>query len=776
MKTLSIVLKAIWLYMAGLFSVILVYCLLIGVDQGIDVLVQCGEFFWGPGTFVLIAVVLWSYFVFYSSRILSYVKQQKQHNTKNANPISTPLHKHFPRIISFNCYVCLQAGIMSLPTTYNCNGYYLLGFIAFHNLLYFLMSDWLENKNKKSSLIGIILIAGYLLLFVFLPLKEIDPELKLNKKFYHQGSLMLLFGILFVLEFLWILFLVARRKKVNVNKALPLLPEEGFYERIMHIIGFRQDFIAAEKMYLKWFTSVSVIAFFIYLAGINSIIVAANIGSLAYVLLALGILVCVSSFVSFFSIRWSVNLFLLLLLWSYIMGILRDPYQVRTIDAQKDFSYNERPEAKVYLEKWFKQRIKLMKEDSVYKNENVKFDTYIVLSNGGASRAGYWSGYSMSRLQDISYAKDPKNSFKEHLLCLAGASGGTVGTTSFYALLKAKHDKIIKEESFTDYSTSFYRKDFLVFAIAHLLGPDLLQQLVPIIFLDDRGDAVERSLCEAKMEYSANLKNDTLLKWYYKKPLSEVFDQSGDLPVLYMNSTEVANGGPALMSNVKLASEEFTTRRTDMLELVDSLKAKRTQRLDIRLGTAAILSSRFPYLSPAAKIHNRYFVDGGYFDNSGAGTIFEFTQQLTTFLNSKRKDPDSLYYKRFTFHILHFNNSELKDKPIKDINPVTNDLASPFLTLVGVQGSNTSTTDGVLGDYFEDQFSRWEQRPMNKSRRAIEYNLYEDAEKYTKRTGGDEEIFPMSWVLSEYQMARMRKAFKRENNENMKKFYFMNLK
>lgn len=776
MKSLSVVLKTVWLYAGGIFSIIALYYLLIGVDQGVDVVIQSGEYIDGPGLFVLLAVILMSYLVWYSSRMLSYIKQRKEYMDQKPNPISTFLHQHFPRIISFNCYVCLQAAIVSLPTLYNWNGYLLLGFILFHNVLYFLITQWFENRNRKMGILGLILILIYGFVFISKDVKKLDTELEVVR--HHQVSLLILFAVLFLLEMIWIFLLVRRRKRVDKTRDEDVLKssskamesQRGTYFSIMKTLDFRSDFINAEKTFVKCFGIAALIVMLVYLAGIFNNSTAVYIGTLAYVLLALGVLVSITNFISFFSIKWAVNLFLILLIWSIATGKINDPYQVRTLDTKADFSYNDRPEAKDYLDLWFKNRIELMKTHKSYASKDVKFDVYIVLSNGGASRAGYWASYNMCKLQDISYYKDPKNSFKEHLLCLAGASGGTVGNASFYALLKAQQDKKIKESQLlADYSSSFFRKDFLVFPIAHLLGPDLLQHVIPMKFMDDRGDALERSFSESKREERDSIKHDTLLKWYFKRPLSEVFDQSGALPVFYMNTTEVDNGAPGVISNMKLASVEFTSRRTDVLALVDSLRTTQNKKKDIRFSTASILSSRFPYVSPAGKVHNRYFVDGGYFDNSGAGTIFEFTQQLLAFLDTKQKGIDSAYYKRFTFHIIHFNNSDKNIKPIKNINPVANDLASPFLTLLGIQGANTSATDGVLSDYFEESFARHERRPVRKDKRAIEYSLYKDPDQCAER----EEVYPMSWVLSEYQIARMKKAFVRENAQNLNKFYFM---
>lgn len=780
---LSIFSKSVWLYFAGLLSVIVLYFLLIGLGQGIDLVIQSGEYFFGPGFFLLISIVLWSYMLWYSGRILSYVKQQKQYNGNDELPISTFLHKHFPRIISYNCYVCIGAAIVSLPTTYDLNGYGLALFIVIHNLIYFFLTSWFEIRNKLSLIIALVLLLCCVTAYVFLGMKELLPMLDTHYMQLKLRGLLLLF---FILQLSWLYFIINRRKNIDTIKAKEEKEDTDtlftkIHGRVMLKLGFREDYIAVEKQYFKFFSIVSLISLTIYIVGIFNITTAIYIGTLAYVILAFGILVSITNFISFINIRLSLNLFIALFIWSFVMGIFIDPYQVNKVYSKKDFSYSERPETRAYLDLWFKKRIALMKAHPSYVNDSTAFDAYIVLSNGGASRAGYWASSVMCSLQDISYAKDKNNSFKDHLLCLSGASGGSVGNAAFYGILKAAHDnKNVSRGDFTGYNEPFFSKDFLVFPVAHLLGPDLLQHIIPMTYMDDRGDALERSLSEARMEAGYDIAHDTLLTSYFKKPLSEIFDQSGELPLFYITSTEVDNGKPGLICNVKLPSKEFNSQRTDILRLIDSLKVfNKNNKIDIRFSTAAILSSRFPYVSPAVKVYNRYFVDGGYFDNSGAGSVFEFTEQLIAYLNRKAKsnDPDAKYYARFTFHLLHLNNSELFQKPVKDINPVNNDLISPILTLVGIQGSSTATSNGILSNYFAEQFSHTDSDlqeivPTKDNNQSIEYNLYHPLD----RIPSPEENYPMSWVISEYQMARMRKALERENCLNFKKFYFMNLK
>ena len=73
------------------------------------------------------------------------------------------------------------------------------------------------------------------------------------------------------------------------------------------------------------------------------------------------------------------------------------------------------------------------------------------------------------------------------------------------------------------------------------------------------------------------------------------------------------DGRPGVVSTMKLDYNIFGRR----LDVLDSLRPGE----DVHLSSMVILGARFPYVSPAGRIRNNYFVDGGYFDNSGAGVV-----------------------------------------------------------------------------------------------------------------------------------------------------------
>lgn len=770
MKYLSVFLKSLWLNIAGILSVIAIYYLLIVVDQGIDVVIQSGENLF-PGLCTITVCILWAVILWYSGRMLSYIKQQKKYdknpvdmNTVDADRkalivFTTRMQKHLPRIIAFNCFVCLQAAIISLPTaTPTLDGWWLMLFIAVHNIFYFFLNasykkgaaSWKRIVSIAFSFIYIVCIAYYIIRCTGGNVAE-----GVDRHIFWLAIYML---ILFMLECFAVYFFIKRRARIDRERKEDESYPDNSITKIMKFLKIREDFINAEQWGFKFFTGFAMLAIAMYLSGIFSIVISCFMGSLAFALLAMGIIIGVANIITMINIRTRINFFLFIYIWAFWVGKVIDPYHVRTINADKSFTYTKRPSTDKYLNDWFLRRMQIIRKDSTYiKNPDKKFDIYIVMSDGGASRAGQWSSSVLCDLQDKSFAKDSLNSFKEHILCLAGASGGTIGNTAFYSLLKA--DKEYGIHNYRKYSDSFFEKDFLTFTLARLLGPDILQYIIPLC-LDNRADALERSFSESPAKGNISPKYDTLIPHYYSKPLSQVYDFSGELPLLFINTTQVDNSYPGIISPIIPIKDTLKWYRTDVLELVDSLKKKRPAT-DIRFSTAAVLSSRFPYVSPAGKIFDRYFVDGGYYDNSGAGSTLEFLKQLRAYLDLKKGNPA---YDRFTFHILHLTNSDVKKKPSARIHPLTNDLATPLLTVLNTSDTGTGFGNEILKEYFRKNFNK------DIISSYINFSLYK---KTVRKDEKRDTAFPMSWVISEYHLKRMRNTLQREHEINDKKFDFL---
>jgi hypothetical protein len=763
-NSLSKFLKALWLFIAGVLAVVVIYFLLTAVEQGTDIVIQSGESI-DAGVLGMLSVFLCSFLLWYSSRTLSYIKQYKDDeifSKRHAGDIASgilyrkygipvPLYQHIPRLLAYNCFVSVQVAVFYLPTFFSWQGVTMLLVVLAHNLFYFLLNSWFQSDENSSvrRLLGFVnafIIAGYSGFILNLVLKGGEGIDLLHDPVRHKFWLSIMALVMFFLQVVVVFLFILRRRSIDARRKNPVLKAS----RILDMIGYNPAFNAAEAPYFNLLNGTAVVAVLIYLLAIFSIPFADLAGPMAFILLALGVLTGFSNLLTLISIRNSFNVVIILVACAFLFGQYRDPYSVRYLPTAANPHFNQRPDIKTYLERWFEKRLSM--NDGRDTTEN--FPVYIVLSNGGASRAGRWTTSVLSSLQDTSFYFNPADTFKDHILCIAGASGGSVGNAAFYSLLKASLDGGVAPGGFKEHGEAFFKTDFLTYTLARLLGPDIFRHLVPFqIPLNNRADALENVLSRGS--------DDELLNRYFEKRVSELIDTTGALPILLINTTRVDNGMPGVISSVLLPEN---SQRQDVLALMDSMGVHYGLG-DLRVSTAAVLSSRFPYVSPAGKVFDRYFVDGGYFDNSGAGTVLEFIHSLNRFMQDSTNALILKHRKRITFHILHITNSEIVRSPPRDIHPLTNDLLAPVLTLAGMQGSSTSIGDGVLIQTF-NQFN------SDTANAMIVYSLYDESWDLSKNKGEFEEGYPMSWALSDYQLNRMDAALQRANRKNMRKFRF----
>ena len=760
---LSKLLKALWLFIAGVIAVLAIYYLLTGVEQGIDVVIRSGETL-SSGLLTMLSVFLWSFLVWYSSRTLSYIRQHKDDEIFSRKTpgdqlsarlyrkysIPTGFYQHIPRLLAYNCFVSVQVAIFHLPTFYALSGIAMALVVALHNLFYFLLHKWFHRnlkvrRSKVYKWVGSLVIILYSVFLVYPAIKAGTQTDVIDHPLRHVFWLSLMALVMFLLQVVVIRLFILRRRRIDARRNNPDLRPS----RVLEWLGFNPLYNAAEAPYFTMLNTTAAVAVLVYLSAIFSMSFAGLMGPMAFVLLALGVLTGLSNLFTLVSIRRSFNVGIILLALAFIIGQYREPYTVRLLDSADSPAFSKRPNIRTYLERWFDKRLPMVASQPPGKS----FPVYLVLSNGGASRAGKWTSSVLSHLQDTSSRDGDSTSFKDHVLCVAGASGGTVGNVAFYSLLRAERNEEISPDEFSTHTESFFETDFLTYTLARLLGPDIFRHLVPFnIPLYNRADALEDVLSQGS--------DDKLLNAYFSKPITEVFDTTGALPLLFINTTQVDNGMPGVISSARLENSQ----RQDVLSLVDSMRVRHGKG-DMRLSTAAVLSSRFPYVSPAGKVFDRYYVDGGYFDNSGAGVVLEFINELNQFLADTTRRAIMQYRDRFTFHIVHITNSQIVQRPSGDIHPLTNDLLSPLLTLAGMQGASTSIGDGILVHSFK-QFN------TDTANAMIVYSLYDESWDPAKHSGNYEEGYPMSWTLSDYQQHRMEDALRRANRRNLWKFGF----
>lgn len=719
------ILRAARLFAPGLVIVIISYFVFTGLPQGHDVIIQVAEYPWSKWLTIL-TLFFWMWFTWYSSRLVSYTRMQEF-----GNSLPRFFHMHPPRLLAFNALVSIQSAIITLPSLKVPGANAVIAFILLQNIVYFALAHYLRPTWtlgwKRFALFVVVVVSGGYMYMLGAAMSGISPAAA------EHVYLLYFSGSLYVMELFMVWFWLYRSRHFSKKEWLeetdcrderPFLYLSILKWRILKVLVDRKK---EEQTWFDIFNALAIMAMILYVLNFCITSVADNFGPLAFALLAFAVIVGVTNIISVLSINYKSNYFVVLLVWAIILGSFYDPYPVRVINGKQT---GTRPTISEYFDKWIMQHEgKIRQELDRHANDSTyRYPVYIVMSNGGASRSGYWAASVLGYMQDqsIRLHRDKPNEhgtiFSDHLFCLAGASGGSVGNATFYALLKKN---LIEQPSGTDnyqeQSQAFLKNDFLTPVLTRWLGSDIVQHVIPLPTIGDRGAALEKSMERHEMETIGS---------NFERPFTEVIDKTGVLPILYINATSVQKGIPAVVSSVKI--ENSISARIDVV-------GTQANSAPIRYSTAYVLGARFPYVSPAGKLVEDYYVDGGYFDNTGAGIVQETLTHVLSIMKQRKDEKQEIakIYDKLEFKVLYLNNSSLVTSDPSEINPVLNDAASPILTVLGTYESQTNVNNRRLENFLKNCEQCGQMRIVK---------LY---------TSKDEEEYPMNWVISDYNLTRM---------------------
>ena len=272
---------------------------------------------------------------------------------------------------------------------------------------------------------------------------------------------------------------------------------------------------------------------------------------------------------------------------------------------------------------------------------------FVVAAEGGGIRAAYWTATVLGGLQEASLAEqinDPgQPDFASHVFAISGVSGGSVGAAVFSALLADGY----WGANLTNAAQGILSMDHLAPDLGSMMFGDFIQRMVPFDLcrpihwatgsdspVVDRATALEKSWEQAYAWWAVRGRGEdpTL-----RNRLAEGFsllrqDAMVEPPSLFLNATLVDSGNRFVVSNIEISDQEFTNV-TDAMSCFeparDFFSRDPEKPMEIRLSTAAHLSARFTYFSPAGRLADgRRVVDGGYFENSGAATADEIISRL----------------------------------------------------------------------------------------------------------------------------------------------------
>ena len=665
--------RAIYIFSPSIIFQIIYYYIIVGFSIGQDILMQSVEapiraFATG------LSIALWMIFSWFSSRNVEKVYTQRV-------PVSkTSVYSHLPRLLGYNVAVGIQIAALNLPTIGAFNFWQLLMVFAFHNLFYFVLNRVFTDRTKLSIGIALAMGIGYLL-FIVLQYTQNGIQHLPHKFTWFWISILFFFA---QMGFVW--FVIWRRKWIQTRNTFN-------FERCYDILAVATAFLFA-------------------LIALNPRF-AAQFGSFGVVLLGFGLWVGAIYFLRYRAMIWKVRFGLIILLMAILFGIwFKSPYQVQFLPSTE--TRPTRMPIDQYIEKWFARRKPMIEQAGPEK----KYRVYLVTADGGASKSGYWVSSILAKAQDSSMGTG--DLFSDHILSLAGASGGSVGNAAFYTTIQDGSIKNHRDEVFR-----FFSGDFLTYSLARFLSFDILRHLVPIFPVPDRTAALEESM--------EKLSTSQTIGKAFSKSFHALVDTSARMPMLFINTTNLETGTPGILSTVNIRT--LDSNRIDVMSL-----AEKKQDVVMKLSTAVVLGARFPYISPAGEIDGKYFVDGGYFDNSGAGITLEILQYLEKALNDSTHKLHG-YRDHVEFQLIYISNGNASST-FKTLHPLVNDLAAPLLTILNTYGMQTTFANIKLEEY--------QRKNQYRSSIPVEaFNLPIDP--------NDKIPYPMNWVISQYNINRMDK-------------------
>jgi hypothetical protein len=768
LRFLSNTLKSIWLFFPSIFFIALTFACFIALGQGKDIIISFTENTrQGNGIRPLlinllikltffIAIAFWVYVSWYSSRIVAYAKLFRQRRYASQFKPAVPEKQFgtlyevqqlfldsFPRLVGYACCLIILFAVSNVifPESWvknqpiPCLAVLLLVIgIADHRLIKFTDNEASSKRLRRWFKIAGI---GFLLLLVILQLTGL-----LNKP-------VVLFFMIILLMVIYMLYINLRRKVVDEEAGKKLASIAGKETGLTGILKRIMSFIHLEHKeigYFLWFNIICAIGLIAFILAIYFFKVSVAFGPMPLVLLAFAVLLGFGNILSVLSVKNGINIHFIVFILAAVFTTPENHF-VRTAPLHtrnvQPAVYANRQNIQEYFTVWLQHHPAI---DSV--NE---YPVYFVLGNGGASRSAYWVASVLGRLEDNSI-RAGKERFSDHIFCLSGTSGGGVGVAAFYALVKYA-DKKDSTIGFEKAAKSHLRQDFLTYTLARMLGADYFNYIPVLNWIvpnKDRVHALETAFEKADDTAHYKLHFDST---YFDECITQKNVYNG-MPALCINTTRVQDGNPGVVSSIQLDPRLFD-RRVDVVSLL-------RPDTSIRLSTAAILGARFPYMSPAGRIDQlstlkdkegvvrpntipHFFVDGGYFDNSGAGIVQEMIRSMLKIADTTRDAVLRQRMKKIKLIVLHITNSPQGDIHLKEVTPFKNDLASPLLTVLGAYDMQTTVNDMRLINYTADIDQRPDSVGINK---ALYYpiHLYSDPTEPGDRSPGP---YAMNWFISD---------------------------
>jgi hypothetical protein len=413
-----------------------------------------------------------------------------------------------------------------------------------------------------------------------------------------------------------------------------------------------------------------------------------------------------------------------------------------------------------------------------------------VASSGGGIRAAYWTSLVMGCvIESGGFYSPPENLAENAQTCAdqkmpldsvflaSGISGGSLGLTVTQALANPN-----------DWLEPL-RKDFLGPTIAALTFRDIPNSLVRINIHDqDRAAALERS-----WEHAISDKKGDLEAGLMARALPD--GKNPDFPLLALNGMSVTDGCRVTVSPLNLAGPQRQdgqqgdkTSATDCLSLDRVLKntdailqtlagtkdafdltcrtGEGVDPQDLRLSTAALLSARFPYVSPTGTLQScenlddrTYDLDGGLIDSSGASPLALAWPEIVSWLDTQSERTGRCFAPK----LILIENGYLSQTQSRPAGP-PGELTAPLAADRAASDSRTPSARQAAALTFEKSFPPGgcgDKRPGGAGRGARQVPNVVD---FFPVAGPGVEA-PLGWTLSKYSQESLEQQLGNPGNE-----------
>lgn len=324
--------------------------------------------------------------------------------------------------------------------------------------------------------------------------------------------------------------------------------------------------------------------------------------------------------------------------WMAFTSQFNDNHEVRTLPLEA--GHGPAPTIADVAGAWLQAR----EADIPWPDESHTYPVVIVAAEGGGARAAYWTGTVLADLHTSTPGAG------EHVFLVSGISGGALGAAAYAA---AVHEGL-DGDALQRRVDAFLSRDFLSPVAAGGFYVDLFSDIVPWSFpAFDRAIWLETAWSEGWRSTGGSATFE--LPFEALAPIG-TRASPGAPPLLAFATTSVRTGELWVVSPARFADGGGCKSR----DVIDLLRPKGET---LSLAVAAHLSARFTIVSPAGRIawpelgdgcgpgEFDRFVDGAYFENSGADTATRgglvMKDAIEIFCaqkrgNGPRCDPDAL--------------------------------------------------------------------------------------------------------------------------------------